>query len=183
MRLPPQAAQAPTRINSADIRPDRLQSSESSPLGLNLAEDVLPDASADIGGRAGEPSPFLLQQVRRDALRFLGQIQLVAAGLVEGGDGLVDFLAADAGAGFEAIGGGELAAGGLLRGEEVAQEDVSVREGFFDDEGVGGVVVEGVADGGGFGGALRGVVVAGGLDDAAEFAVGGCEAGLGFLDV
>lgn len=60
---------------------------------------------------------------------------------------------------------------------------MSVREGFFDDEGVGGVVVERVANGGGFGGALCGVVVAGRLDDAAEFAVGGCEAGLGFLDV
>lgn len=107
----------------------------------------------------------------------------MAAGLVEGGDGLVDFLAADARAGFQAVGGGELAAGCLLRGEEVAQEDVSIGEGFFDDEGVGGVIVEGVAYGGGFGGALRGVVIASGLDDAAEFAVGGCEAGLGFLDV
>lgn len=183
MRLPPQATQPPTRINSADIRPHALQRREGAPLGFDLAEDVLPDACADIGSRAGEPSPFLLQQVRGDALRFLRQIQLVAAGLVERGDGLVDFLAADAGAGFQAVGGGELAAGGLLRGEEVAQEDVAVGEGFFDDEGVGGVVVEGVADGGGFGGALRGVVVAGGLDDAAEFAVGGCEAGLGFLDV
>ena len=107
----------------------------------------------------------------------------MGAGFVESGDGLVDFFAADGAAGFEAVGRREFAAGGLLGGDEVAEEDVAVGEGFFHDEGVGGVVVEGVADGGGFGGALGGVVVARGLDDAAEFAVGGCEAGLGFLDV
>ena len=50
---------------------------------------------------------------------------------------------------------------------------MSVCEGFFDDEGVGGVVVEGVGECGGFGGALGGVVVACCLDYAAELAVGG----------
>ena len=58
-----------------------------------------------------------------------------------------------------------------------------VREGFFDDEGVRGVVVQGVAEGGGFGGALGGVVVAGRLDDFAEFTVGAREAGVSFLHV
>lgn len=66
---------------------------------------------------------------------------------------------------------------------EFAEEDVPVREGFFDDEGVVGVVVEGVGEGGGFGGALSGVEVAGCLDGTAEFFVGACKAGVGFLDV
>ena len=56
--------------------------------------------------------------------------------------------------------------------KEFAKEDVAVGEGFFDDECIGGVVGEWVAEGGGFGCALSGGVVADGLDDAAEFAVG-----------
>lgn len=60
---------------------------------------------------------------------------------------------------------------------------MAVGEGFFDDEGVGGVVVERVAEGGGFGGALGGVVVACCLDYFTEFAVGACESGVGFLNM
>lgn len=45
------------------------------------------------------------------------------------------------------------------------------------------MVIEGVAEGGGFSGALGCVVVACCLDDLAEFAVGACQAGVGFLDV
>lgn len=70
-----------------------------------------------------------------------------------------------------------------MGGDEFAEEDVSVREGFFDDKGVGRVVVERVAESGGLGGALGGMVVARGLDDLAEFAVSAGEAGVGFLDV
>ena len=70
-----------------------------------------------------------------------------------------------------------------MGGKEVAEEDVAVREGFFDDEGVGGVVIERVAEGGGFGGTLGGMVVACGLDYLPEFAEGTCEARVGFLDV
>lgn len=103
--------------------------------------------------------------------------------LVELGDGLVDFFAADVGGSFEAIGGVEFAAGGLLGLHEFTEEDVSVREGFFDDEGVVGVVVEGIGEGGRFGGALGGVEVAGCLDGAAKFLVGARETGVGFLGV
>ncbi len=60
---------------------------------------------------------------------------------------------------------------------------MTVCEGFFDDEGVRGVVVERIAESGGFGSALGGVVVARCLDDFAEFAVSSCEAGVGFLNV
>ena len=70
-----------------------------------------------------------------------------------------------------------------MGGEEVAEEDVAVREGFFDDERVGRVVVQRVAEGGGFGGTLGGVVIASCLDYLAEFAVGTCEARVCFLDV
>lgn len=66
---------------------------------------------------------------------------------------------------------------------QFAEEDVPVCEGFFHDEGVPRVVGEGVAEGGRFGGALCGVVVAGGLDDAPEFAVGVGEAWVRFLHV
>ena len=60
---------------------------------------------------------------------------------------------------------------------------MAVCEGFFDDEGVGGVVIERVTEGGGFGGTLGGMVVTCCLDYLAEFAVGTGEAGMGFLDV
>lgn len=91
---------------------------------------------------------------------------------VKGADGFVDFFVTDGAAGFESVGGGKFVAGGLLGGEEVTEENMAVCEGFFDDEGVGGVVVEGVAEGRGFGGALGGVIVACRLDDLAKFAVG-----------
>lgn len=67
--------------------------------------------------------------------------------------------------------------------EEFSDEDLAVGEGFFDDEGVLGVVLEWVADGGGLGGCLGGVVVAHGLDDSAEFPVGVGETGMRFLNV
>ena len=60
---------------------------------------------------------------------------------------------------------------------------MAVSEGFFDDESVGGVVIERVAEGGGFSGTLGGMVVACCLDYLAEFAVGTCKARVGFLDV
>ncbi len=60
---------------------------------------------------------------------------------------------------------------------------MAIGKGFFDDECVGGMVGKGIAERGGFGGALGGMVVTAGLDDAAEFAVGVREAGVGFLDV
>lgn len=43
----------------------------------------------------------------------------------------------------------------LLGGQEVAEEDVPVGQGFFDDVGIAAVVGQGVAEGRGFGGALR----------------------------
>ena len=170
-------------VDGADVGADGLEGGEGAALGFDFAEDVFTDTCAEVCGGAGEPAAFLMQQVRRDSLRLLCEVELVAARFIESADGLVDFFSAYGAAGLEAIGGGEFGAGGLLRGDVVAEEDVAVCEGFFDDEGVGGVVVEGIAKGGGFGGALGGMVVAGCLDDFAEFAVGGCEAGVGFLDV
>lgn len=107
----------------------------------------------------------------------------MTSSFVQRADGFVDFLSADRTTGTESVGGGELGAGGGMGGQEVAEEDVAVCEGFFYDEGVSGVVVKRVAEGSGFGGALGGMVVACCLDDAAEFAVGAGEAGVGFLDV
>lgn len=66
---------------------------------------------------------------------------------------------------------------------QFAEEDVSVCEGFFHDECVAAVVSERVAEGGRFGGALRGVIVARCLNDAPEFAVGVREARVRFLYV
>ena len=60
---------------------------------------------------------------------------------------------------------------------------MSVCEGLFDDQSVRGVVVEGIAESGGFGRALSSMVIACRLDDLAELAVGTCEAGMGLLDV
>ena len=60
---------------------------------------------------------------------------------------------------------------------------MAVRKGFFDDKGVGGVVVKRVTEGGSFGGTLGGMVVACCLDYFAEFAVGACEARVSLLDV
>lgn len=102
---------------------------------------------------------------------------------IQRADSLVNFFSADGAAGFEPVGCGEFAAGGLLGGDEVAKEDVAVCEGLFDDEGVGGVVIEGVAEGGCLGGALGGVVIAGSLDNLAEFAVGAGEPWVCFLDM
>src|SRR2546421_645776 len=60
---------------------------------------------------------------------------------------------------------------------------MSVCECLFDNEGVGGVVVERIAESCGFGGFLFGMVVAAGLDDTAQFAEGLGEARVRFLDV
>ncbi len=107
----------------------------------------------------------------------------MAPRLVERADGFIDLFPANGTAGFESVGGCELAAGSLLGGDQVAKEDVPVCEGFLNDESIGGVVVEGIAKGGGFGGALGGVVVACGLDDLAKLAVGACKAWMCLLDV
>lgn len=95
----------------------------------------------------------------------------------------VDFLTADGTAGFQSISCRKLAAGCLLSRDKIAEEDVAVGESLFNNESVRGVVVQGIAKRGSFGSALGGVIVTGGLDNAAEFAIGGCKAGLGFLNV
>lgn len=107
----------------------------------------------------------------------------MAPRLVKRADRFVDLFPANGTAGFESVRGCQLASGSLLGGDQVAKEDVPIREGFFYDEGVGGVIVEGIAEGGGFGGALSGVVVACGLNDFAKLAVGACEAWVGLLNV
>lgn len=60
---------------------------------------------------------------------------------------------------------------------------MSVGEGLFDNESVCGVIGEWIAQCGCFGRALGGVVVADGLHDAAELAVGICQTAVGFLHV
>ena len=140
MRFPAEARQPAAGVDRADVGPDGLKGRERAALGLDLADDVLADAGAHVGGRAGEPAAFLVEEVAGDALRFLEEVLLVALRLVEGGDGLVDFLAAHAGRGFEAVRGAELAAGDLLGLDELAEQDVAVGERFFDNEGVVGMV-------------------------------------------
>lgn len=183
MGFPAQPAQPTRGVDIADVGADAFQGGEGAALGFNFAEDVFADTGTEVGGRAGEPPPFFVQQVRGHPLGFVAQVGFVAPGLVERADGFVDLFTAHGTAGLEPVGGGELAAGGLLGGQKVAEENVAVREGFFHDEGVRGVVVQRVAEGGGFGGALCGVVVACGLDDLAEFAVGASEARVGLLDM
>ena len=173
MGLSPQARQSARGVDGTDVRADGLEGRESAPLGFDFAEDIFADGGAEVGGGAVEPAAFFEEQVGGHALGFVEEVVFLGLGLVELADGFVDLVAADGGGGFEAVGGAEFAAGGLLRLQEIAQQDVAVCEGFFDDEGVGGVVVEGVRERGGFGGALGGVVVACCLDDAAELAVGG----------
>ena len=77
-----------------------------------------------------------MQEVRSHALSLVGEVDLMAAGFVELVDSFVDFLAPHRGRDFQPVCCGELGAGGGLGGEEVAEEDVAVCEGFFDDEGV-----------------------------------------------
>lgn len=60
---------------------------------------------------------------------------------------------------------------------------MAVSECFFNDEGVRGVIIERVAKGGGLGSALGCMIVTSCLDNLAEFAVGGGETGVDFLDV
>jgi hypothetical protein len=83
--------------------------------------------------------------------------------------------------------------------EQLAEQDVAVGERLLGDEGVAAVVLEGVAEGGRFGGALGGVEVARGLDDLAQLLVGvgqpdvrllgvqrselGTQVGLGYTEV
>jgi hypothetical protein len=169
--LTPQTRQTTAAIDGADVRAHRLEGGEGAALRLDFADDVFADGLAHIGGGAVEPLALLLEEVGGDALGFRGQVLLVAAGLVELGDGFVDLVALDAGAGLEAVGGRELGLGDCLRLEQFAEEDVAVGEGFLGDEGVAAVVLEGVAEGGCFGCALGGVEVASGLDNLSDLLV------------
>ena len=140
MRLPAEARQPATGVDGADVRPHGLEGPERAALGVDFADDVLADTGAQVGGCAREPAAFLVEKVPCDTLGFLEEVLLVALRLVKSGDGLVDFLAAHASGGFQAVGGAEFAAGDLLGLDELAEEDVAVGKGFFDDEGVVGVV-------------------------------------------
>lgn len=91
-----------------DVWTDLLEGGEGAALGFDLADDVLSDCSAEVGGGAGEPFAFLYEEVAGDALGLLLEVGFVAAGFVERGDCLVDFVALDAAAGFESVGGAEL---------------------------------------------------------------------------
>ncbi len=172
MSFAAQSRQATRRIDGADFRAHGLQRRQGAALGFDLAGHVLAQAGAQVGGGADEPFATLVDQVGGHALGLLEEVGFVGAGFVEAGDCFVDFVAADGGAGFEAVGGGEFGAGGGLCLEELSEEDVAVRKAFFDDEGVGGVVLEGLGKGCGFGGPLYGVEVTGGLHGFAESAVG-----------
>lgn len=121
MCLSPQPAQAARGVDGADVGPDRLEQGQGAALGLDLAQDVLAHAGAQVGRGAREPAAPLMQQVGRDALRLLLQVGLVRAGLLERVDGLVDLVALDRRGRLEPLGGRELAAGGLLRLQELAE--------------------------------------------------------------
>lgn len=66
---------------------------------------------------------------------------------------------------------------------QLPEQDVSVRECFFNNKGVRSVVAERIPQCRGFSSALGCVIVATLLNDSAEFAVGMREAGVRFLDV
>lgn len=65
----------------------------------------------------------------------------MTASFIEGADGLVDLVAPHGAAGFEAVGGGEFTSCGLLGRYQVAEENMPVCQCFFDDQGVGGMVI------------------------------------------
>ena len=157
MRLAAETGQAAAGVDGADVRADALEQGQGAALGLDLADHVLADGQAHVGGGAGKPLAALVHQVLGDAGGLVLQRRFGLLGVAEGGDGLVDALAAHVGRGLEPVGGVELAAGELLSLEKLAHEDLAVGEGFLDDEGVTGVVLEGIADGGGLGGSLRGM--------------------------
>jgi len=172
VRLSAQSGQAAGRIDGTDVGPYALQGGQCPSLSLDLANDVFPDAGAEIRRRAREPPTFLLEQVRRHALRLVGEVRLVASGLVEGADRLVYLLSSDRAADLQTVGGGELASCSLLRLDQVAEQDMSVCKCLFDDESIRGVVVEGIAKSSGLCRALGSVVVAGHLDGLAKLPVG-----------
>ena len=103
---------------------------------FDLADDVLADGDAQVGGGAGKPFSLLVQEVGGHARCLLLQVAFVAAGFVEGGDGFVDFVALDARAGFQSVCGVESGSGRLLGLGEFAEENVAVGQGLFYDEGV-----------------------------------------------
>ena len=178
-----ESAQTARSINGSDVRPHGLQHRERPSFGLDLAHHVLPDRSNHVVRRSLEPSPFLQEQVRGDALGLGPKIVLLVDGLVEGRDGFVDLVMPHARARFESGDRAFFAPSRCFRLEEFAEQDVSVGQRFFDDEGVGGMIIEGVPECRRFGRSLCGVVVATGLDDSSELAICISEAGMGFLNV
>ena len=134
--LAAEAGEAAAGVDGADVSADAFEGGERAALGFDLAEGVLADTEVEVPGGAVEPAAFLQEQVGGHALGFAFQVVLLGEGFVEGGDGFVDFFAFHGCAGFEALDGGFFACAGLGGLEEFAEEDMSVCEGFFDDEGV-----------------------------------------------
>ena len=66
--------------------------------------------------------------------------------------------------------------------EEIAEEDMAICEGLFDNESIRRVVIQGIADGGCFSCALCCMIIACGLYYFAQFAICTCETRMGFLD-
>ncbi len=90
----------------------------------------------------------------------MSEILFVAFGFVESTDGFIDFLSTHRAAGFDPVGGRQFVASGCLGREELAEENMAVCEGFFDDKSVRRVVVEGIANGSCFSCALCCMIVA-----------------------
>ena len=90
-------------------------------------------------------------------------MQFVAARLVHSADGFVDLFSADRARGFEAIRITDTLATELLGLGELAHQDMAVGKRLLDDKRVLRVVLQRVAEGGCFGGTLRGLEVADGL--------------------
>ena len=82
MGFPTETGEATSGVDSADVRADGLEGGEGAALSFDFAEDVFADAGAEVTGRASEPAAFLLEEVGGDALGFLPEIDLVAAGFV-----------------------------------------------------------------------------------------------------
>jgi len=157
MCFPPETGEATTIIDGADVWADGLEGRESAALGFDLADDVFANGLTHVICGPSKPLALFLQQVGRHALHLGGEVMLMAAGLIERGNSLIDLVALDAGASFEAVGCGEFGLFGRLCLQEFAKEDVAVGEGFFGNKGVAAVVLEGVTERSGFGGALGGV--------------------------
>ena len=176
MVISPQPTKATRRIDGTNIRPDRLKRSQSSTLGFNLFDDILPDAAAQVLRRAIEPQLLLTDEIARHVGDLLGQPLFYPLRLFQRRDCLIHFVPLWAQAGAKSLRRPELAPRVDLRLNQLSHQDLPIRQRFLDDEGVAAVVGEGIGEGEGFERALLEVKVADGADGGTEFTEGEREA-------